>query len=375
MEIQENSKNKPEALRYRCLADIKASAISWLWPDRIAIGKITLITGNPGLGKSQLTAYMAALVTNNGKWPVDQTVCAQGGVIILSAEDEPEDTIRPRLEACNANLDHIFIIDAILEKNTDLPLRNFNLKNDITRLEEMLEDLKIKGINIFLIIIDPITAYLGGIDAHKNADVRGLLAPLNQLASKHQIAIVAISHLNKNSSNEVLMRVSGSIAFIAAARAAFLVARDNEDENKLLFLPLKNNIGNDKTGLSFIIEPHELPSNIKTSRIVWGNEVISKSANEIMMQHEKNDPHTKREAEEFLSSFLADGRRYVSDIFKQASREMISEKVLRNAKNKLGVNHGREGFGLGSKPYWYLSTEKSKINAADYTHHKDNENS
>ena len=99
------------------MSDIKAAPINWLWKGRIAKGKLTIIAGNPGLGKSQLTANITAIVTNGAKWPVDGTTCTQGGVVILSAEDTPEDTIRPRLEAAGAKLENVFIIDAIEESD------------------------------------------------------------------------------------------------------------------------------------------------------------------------------------------------------------------------------------------------------------------
>ena len=224
----------------------------------------------------------------------------------------------------------------------------------------MVEDLKTKGVIISLVIIDPITAYLGETDSYKNAEVRSLLTPLSELAAKHQVAIIAISHLNKGGNTEALMRVSGSLAFVAAARAAFLVAQDDEDENKLLFIPLKNNIGNDKTGLAFKIEPYQLENGIETSRIVWADETVLKTANDVMPMQD-TDKSAKEEAEEFLCNLLSDGQKYVSEIFKQAEKEMISEKALRKAKDKLGIKHGREGFGAGSKPYWHLPIDSQSV--------------
>jgi RecA-family ATPase len=109
-----------------------------------------------------------------------------------------------------------------------------------------------------LIVIDPITAYLAGIDSHINADVRAVLAPLGQLAARHSVAVVCVSHLNKGGaasggSGDALLRVSGSLAFVAAPRAAFIVARDPENRARRLFLPAKNNLGRDGTGLAFSV--------------------------------------------------------------------------------------------------------------------------
>jgi hypothetical protein len=98
---------------YRAMSQIQSRAIDWLWPGRIAKGKVSMIVGNPGLGKSQVCASLTSVVSNGGIWPVDRSPCARGSVVILSAEDDPEDTIRPRLEAAGADLDRVYILDAI----------------------------------------------------------------------------------------------------------------------------------------------------------------------------------------------------------------------------------------------------------------------
>ena len=159
---------------YRRLSDIQPKPVRWLWKGRIARGKVFMLAGHPGLGKSQALISVAAIVTTGGTWPLDRTQCEVGSVIILSAEDDAEDTIRPRLEAAGADLKRVFILDAIREPNRDgdLTTRPFNLTADIERLSDLARKLGDVG----LIDIDPITAYLGGVDSHKNAEVRGVLA-------------------------------------------------------------------------------------------------------------------------------------------------------------------------------------------------------
>lgn len=146
---------------YRRLSDIQPKPIRWLWPGRIARGKVCMLAGHPGLGKSQAMISMAAIVSIGGTWPVDRTPCERGSVIILSAEDDAEDTIRPRLEAAGADLKRVFILDAIREPNRDggLITRPFNLTADIERLSDLARKLGDVG----LIDIDPITAYMGGV--------------------------------------------------------------------------------------------------------------------------------------------------------------------------------------------------------------------
>jgi len=139
-------------ISYRRVSDIQAKPIRWLWPGRIARGKVTMLAGHPGLGKSQVTASMAVVVTTGGIWPVDRSQCERGSVIILSAEDDPADTIRPRLEAAGADLGRCYIVDAVRERNKDgTPVtRSFNLAVDIERLGGLARQLG----DVALIVID-----------------------------------------------------------------------------------------------------------------------------------------------------------------------------------------------------------------------------
>ena len=213
------------SLTTRCLLDIEAKPVCWLWPGRIARGKLTIIAGEPGLGKSQITASIAAVVTRGGRWPVEGQQCEPGHVLFLSAEDDPADTLRSRLEAAGADLNRVHIVDGVTAGYTgdgSRTNRTFSLQADVQALGLKLAELG----DVAVVVIDPITAYMGDTDSHKNADVRGLLAPLSELAARYDTAIIAISHLTKAVGAKALMRVTGSLAFVAAARAAYLVTND-----------------------------------------------------------------------------------------------------------------------------------------------------
>jgi RecA-family ATPase len=220
-----------------------------------------MIVGDPGLGKSQLTAYIASIVTQEGMWP-DKTGCEQSGdVIILSAEDDPACTIVPRLIAAGANLNKINIIEAVksgYDSRGNPILKQFDFITDIEELDKMLANNK----NITTVIIDPLSAYLGNVNSHNNSDVRTVLTPIAKLAEKYNIAMICVSHLNKAGNGNAMSRVSGSVAFIAASRAAFIVVKDKDDAEKRLFIQIKNNLGNCKEGLIFLIEPISFENNI-----------------------------------------------------------------------------------------------------------------
>ncbi|MBC7945601.1 MAG: AAA family ATPase [Burkholderiales bacterium] len=343
---------------YRRVSDVQAQPIRWLWQGRIARGKVSMIAGNPGLGKSQLTASMAAIVSTGGLWPVDRTRCTQGNVIFLSAEDDAADTIRPRLEAVGADLNRVFVLDAVVESYTADGAevrRAFNLKNDLAKLETLLIEVG----DAALIVIDPVTAYLGDCDSHKNAEIRALIAPLSELAARHGVAVVCVSHLNKAGGSDALMRVQGSLAFVAASRAAFLVAKDPAgDGTRRLFVPMKNNIGNDQTGLAFAIESAEVPSaagHIETSRIKWGAESVTVTADEAMTS--QGDPEERsalKDAKQFLIELLKNGALSSKVIRADANGAAHSWRTIERARVALNIQVNRAGFGKGGIWTWRL---------------------
>ncbi len=339
--IIENAKPPESNISYCRLSEVKAEPVKWLWKNRIARGKITILAGDPGLGISQLTAFMAGVVTNGGIWPVDNAPCPKGNVVFLSAEDDASDTIRPRLEAVGADLNKAFLINAV--KNYDAEdgnsERSFDLKRDIKNLETFLEEIG----GAVLLIIDPISAYLGGTDSHKNADIRALLAPLSDLAAKYKIAVIGVTHLNKSQSRQALQRVTGSLAFVAAARAAFIIAKDQNEPDRRLFLPIKNNIGDDRTGFGFSIESVTLSGGISTSKIVFEPDLVMESADEVLNYGSNLEGRGALEdAKEFLQDICIIGCT-AQQVKKQAEEAGISYATLRRAKKELGIKPKKEG--------------------------------
>jgi putative DNA primase/helicase len=343
---------------YRRMDAVVAKPVEWLWPGMIACGKISIIAGNPGLGKSQITAAIAAIVSTGGQWPVTGEKCLPGGVIIISAEDDAADTIRPRLEAVGADLSRCCILDAVHEQKTDGEerIRALNIQSDIGRL-----GLHLKGHAARLIILDPISAYLGGIDSHKNTDVRAALAPLSKLAEEHGIAVVAVTHMNKSSgSGEALMRFTGSLAFVAAARAAFVVTKDGDDGDRRLMLPAKNNLAKDTLGLGFNLQGVSLPSGIETSRVMWEPDPVAMTADEALArQPDEEERDAFDEALELLRQLLKDGPVGAAQIKEDAAQLNIGDKVLRRARKRLNVQTRREGFGRNGAWIWSLPASKA----------------
>ncbi len=349
----------PSALSIRCMADIEAKPIDWFWPGKIARGKATMIAGNPGLGKSQLALWLAAKTSSGSKWPNDDGMAPMGGVLIISGEDAAADTIKPRLMAVGANLEIINIVDGV--RNSNGSLRGFDLSQDIDFLGQLMAKLG----NTTLVIIDPVSAYLGGTDSHKNADVRALLSPLSSLAEKHNAAIVLVSHLNK-SGGEAVSRITGSGAFVAASRATFIVANEiieGKDTGRRLFMPAKNNLGPDNSGLAFTVKSHQLENGIETSRIVWQSGTIDKSADEVLAAIHTitpNDAPKRNEAKNFLCEVLSDGPLPAKEIKRQANEAGITWRTVERAKTKLLVTTTRNGFGKDAFYEWSLPNTKAE---------------
>ncbi len=330
----------------RRVADIESKPVSWLWQGRIPRGKLTIVAGNPGLGKSQITASIAAVVTTGGSWPVDRTPCAPGDVLFLTAEDDAADTLRPRLEAAEADLTRVHVIEGVIVGYTGEGTRQnrvFSLQRDVPSLSAKLAELR----SVAAVFVDPISAYLGDTDSHKNAEVRSLLTPLSELAAQHGTAIVGFSHLSKAGGVEAMMRVSGSLAFVAAARAAYLVAADPNDKARRFFLPMKNNLAADIGGLAYHIEAASVESKagpLETSRVMWEAAPVTITADEVMQSGTPERTSALREATEWLEGAVAGGPRPANEVFRLAEAAGIKPKTLRRAREELGIAPHKAGM-------------------------------
>jgi putative DNA primase/helicase len=332
-------------LEIKCLAEVQPKPIEWLWSNWIAIGKVAILAGEGGKGKSTILCDLAARTTHGYRWPDGAEASAPGDVIILTAEDDLEDTLAPRLIAAGADLKRVFNIRSV--RNDDLSRRTFNLQTDLARLEAEINARK----NVRLVIIDPVSSYLGKADSHKNAEVRSVLEPLGDLAARTRTAILANNHFSKGggSANN---RMIGSVAFVNYARAGFIVTPDAENEGRMLLMPSKMNIAPIKYGMAYRIESAVIESagvEILTSRIAWESQPVKITADEALAANDTAAENRtgKAEAIEFLRDALSGGPRPANEVKQEATSAGITPKCLRTARKSLGVRLTKQGMSGG----------------------------
>lgn len=346
-----------------CINDVKAKPIEWLWPNRIAIGKVSMLAGEGGLGKSTILCDLAARSTTGERWPDGSNNGEAGSVVILAAEDALDDTIKPRLVAAGAELTKVYCINASRREEIDrasskktIRVCSFNFQQDLASLRAEIQRIG----DVRLVIVDPISSYLGKIDSHKNDQVRSVLDPLNQFAATTRAAFICNHHFSKGGGG-ANSRMIGSVAFVNAVRAAFIVSPDPADEGGLrrVFVPSKMNVATLGEGIGYRIGSFTADvdgQSIPTSQVCWDSDPVAGGADEILasLAESSEDKTAMEEAEDFLSDALRTGPILAKDIQDTARAHMISAATLRRAKGRLGVVSERQGFGPESVVKWSL---------------------
>ncbi|WP_343038769.1 AAA family ATPase [Pseudoxanthomonas kalamensis] len=316
-------------------SDVEPKPIAWLWEPHFALGKFSMIVGDPGLSKSTLTACMAAHVSCGRSWP-DQSYCPAGEVLLVNAEDDPADTTRPRLDAAGAAVERIHFLEAVSDVQRG-GTRSFNL-GDVEAVDDFID----RHPDVRVVVIDPISAYLAGVDSHKNADVRGVLAPMSALAAKRGVAVIGVSHLNKGQT-AAIYRSSGSLAFVAAARSVYLLAKSDDAPERRLLLPIKNNLGPDTHGIGYSLRTTE--ENVPY--VEWSSDPVQQTADEILRSGSDEQRTATEDCMEWLGIVLSSAGVKASDVMRAAEEHGFTPKTLRRAREKLGVRTDKAGVRDG----------------------------
>lgn len=314
------------------LSEVVPERVRWLWEGRIALGKLNLVDGDPGTGKSAMTTDLAARVSVGKPWP-DGSECEAGGVVILSAEDGLADTIRPRFDAAGGDPSRAVALSTV--PDTEGSERQVAIPDDIPTIEAAIE-----RVGALLVVIDPLMAFLpGDVNSHRDQDVRRALAPLARLAERTGAAIVVVRHLNKASGGNALYRGGGSIGIVGAARSGLLIAKHPEDDGRRVLASIKSNLAAPAPSLVFELGSAENGA----VRVHWKGESDLDASALLSAPTDYEERSTAQSAQDFLRETLSDGPEPVSDIRKQAGEAGLSWRTVERAKASLGARATREG--------------------------------
>ena len=322
------------------LNTVKPEIVKWLWYGRIPYGKLTVLDGDPGLGKSTMLLDIAARLTTGTPMPGEKVSSEKASVLLLSAEDGLGDTIAPRLIAACADLTRVIARMTVRDdKGERLP----EIDTDIATLNH---DIELYGAK--LVIIDPLMAYLSSNkSANKDQDVRRVLAPLSAVAERTGAAIIVIRHLNIAQGNDAIYRGGGSIGIIGAARSGLLVAKDQEDptERRRILASSKCNLAPAPKSIAYHFESAENG----VARIEWEGETHHTATSLLAGPIDLDEKPALNEACKFLIDTLRNGPSPVSGITKEARSAGISTITLRRAKDILQITASKTGF---SPSFW-----------------------
>ena len=315
---------------------IEEEEIEWLWKPYIPLGKLTMLAGDPSVGKSFISTFLASTISNGGKFPFSDDNVESGKVIILNAEDGNADCIKKRLRLSNANFENVYTLISVDNK------KFFTLKN-LKDLELMIQESCPK-----LIILDPITSYYGeGVDTFKDSAVRAILAPVVELASKYKVALLGILHFNKGS-DKAIYKMNGSIANMGLPRSVIYALHSNDDERLLVHIKSSNAELGDS-----------IAYRITDNGLEWLGVRGKINADELISNEETNQ---YKIASEFILDYLKDGKQLGSELLNNAIENGIAKRTLERARADLKKKGIIDSEVTNSKTHWFILSPKKEEN-------------
>ncbi len=334
-------------------SDLTPEPVEWLWTYWLALGKVQILAGSPGQGKTTIAVgALASIATTGGRWP-DGSRCKPGNVIVWSGEDDPSDTLLPRFIAAGGDRSRIFFVQGTRD---DGGLHPFDPARDMEQLVSAIRDAG----GASLVIIDPVVSAVTG-DSHKNTEVRRSLQPLVDAAAAGRFAVLGITHFSKGGQGtDPTQRVIGSVAFSAVARVVLVAAKvkGEDGEERRILARSKSNIGPDDGGFEYHLEQVEALPGIEASRISWGASVAG-SARDLLTDAPADEEHAPREgATDFLREVLKDGPTPAKLVKSEAAEAGHAWNTVRRAADDLMVIKKKGGMSEGW--YWQLPKVPTK---------------
>lgn len=319
-------------LRRAC--DLTPVPLDWLWCGRLAFGKLALIEGDPGLGKSLLTLDLCARLSRGRPMPQSEESSAPANSLVLNAEDGEGDTIRSRLIALDADLERVFVVPGN-SSSIRLPGRCDVLDEAIARTAARL------------VVLDPLLAFFDyDVSAGNDQSVRRAIAPLANLASRHGCCVLLVRHLNKHGSKQAIYRGGGAIGLLGACRSAWLVGRDPVVPGRCVLAQVKNNLAAAQGSLCY-----RVISEGGTPRLVWLGESVW-SAEQVLSGTVRGASRVQARA--LLWSFLDGGPRLVREIWAEGEKQGLSARTLQRARRDLSIASRRLVGDGKCECYWLL---------------------
>lgn len=316
---------------------ITCKKVEYLWEPRIPLGKLSVLAGNPDKGKSLVSLYMVTQLTRGlAMYGCSKTMPACEA-LIMAAEDDDDDTLTPRLKAAGADLTKVHFLTSIVVKDGQGQTqseREAQLDTDIQLIEQELR----KNPQIKLVVIDPVSSYLGRANMNREQEVREVLTPLKRLASRCRVGIVLIMHFNKSVEASAIHRIGGAVAFTGVARAVWMFAEDPEDQDRYLMLRVKANLARKQGGLVYKIQERRITIENESVGVPYVEFVgeTDTSADVLVGPHAVGRPDIKSQsAKEWLLEYLAEGSQDVRDIEAFGRKAGHSWRTLERAKTEI----------------------------------------
>jgi hypothetical protein len=329
---------RSHASGFQTVADVPCEKIDWLWPHLVPLGKVTILEGDPDEGKSLISLDLAARTSSGEPMPLQTGGRNPAAVVILSAEDAVGDTIRPRLQAADADLKRISVI------------RGDRLPTIPHGLDEIAQEVRLTGAR--LLIIDPLAAFVDGhFDLHRDQDARNALTPLVALAREENLAVLLIRHLRKSEGGHARYRGLGSVGIVGVSRSALLLAHDPVDRNKRVLAPVKGNLTGRARAVSLSLEAHG-----DSVRVEWYGHADNTADDLLARLAGARAARQLDQAKDLLRTELSGGERTSDELVIQARKAGITDITLRRARRALGVRVRREGFGADGA--WLCSLDQ-----------------
>lgn len=338
-----------------CLSQVQPAPLQWLWPDRLPLGKLSLLLGEPAVGKSLLALDLAARVSAGAPWPDSpETPNQPGGVVLLSTEDSLADIVRPRLDAAGADHSRITAVTSVRRNVLSplpLPLRAACLLPGLVHLETAIQNTP----DCRLVLIDPLARSFDQTAHSSHADTRAVIEPLAELAERCHVAVLAVHQAARTARGFAVQKMLAQLS-PGAARTAWALVPAADSPDRRFFLPVKNTVSQLSSPLACSITRRQ---HQQAPTVLWEQQPPDIPAELDIRRIATYEDHC--DAADWLRDALARGPVETDEIFREAEHHGYSQKLIRHAFRRLHALRARQTHGSNGYWYWALPEHEQKL--------------